>query len=37
VNVSLADGSVRFISDNVELLTWQRLGNAMDGQTLGAF
>jgi len=37
VNVCLADGSVRFISDNVELLTWQRLGNAMDGQTLGAF
>ena len=37
VNVCLADGSVRFVSDNVELLTWQRLGNAMDGQTLGTF
>ncbi len=37
VNVSLADGSVRFISDNISLITWQRLGNAKDGQVLGDF
>ncbi len=32
VNVCLADGSVRFVSDNISLLTWQRLGNIKDGQ-----
>jgi prepilin-type processing-associated H-X9-DG protein len=37
VNVVLADGSVRFIRDSVDLLTWQRLGNAKDGQVLGDF
>jgi prepilin-type processing-associated H-X9-DG protein len=37
VNVCLADGSVRFISDNINLLTWQLLGNARDGQVLGDF
>ena len=31
VNVCLADGSVRFVRDSIELLTWQRLGNARDG------
>jgi prepilin-type N-terminal cleavage/methylation domain-containing protein/prepilin-type processing-associated H-X9-DG protein len=37
VNVCLADGSVRFIHDSINLLTWQRLGNARDGQALGDF
>jgi prepilin-type N-terminal cleavage/methylation domain-containing protein/prepilin-type processing-associated H-X9-DG protein len=37
VNVCLADGSVRFITDSINLLTWQRLGNAHDGQVLGDF
>jgi len=37
VNVCLADGSVRFISNTVALLTWQLLGNARDGQVLGNF
>jgi prepilin-type N-terminal cleavage/methylation domain-containing protein/prepilin-type processing-associated H-X9-DG protein len=37
VNACLADGSVRFIADNVTLLTWQRLGNVKDGQPLGIF
>jgi prepilin-type processing-associated H-X9-DG protein len=37
VNVCLADGSVHFISDGINLLTWQRLGNARDGQVLGDF
>jgi prepilin-type processing-associated H-X9-DG protein len=34
VNVCLADGSVRFVSDNINLLTWQLLGNAKDGQVV---
>jgi prepilin-type N-terminal cleavage/methylation domain-containing protein/prepilin-type processing-associated H-X9-DG protein len=37
VNVCLADGSVRFISDSINLFTWQCLGNARDGQVLGDF
>jgi prepilin-type N-terminal cleavage/methylation domain-containing protein len=32
----LADGSVRFFNDNVDLLTWQRLGARADGGVLGA-
>jgi prepilin-type processing-associated H-X9-DG protein len=37
VNVCMADGSVRFISDSINLFTWQCLGNARDGQVLAAF
>jgi prepilin-type N-terminal cleavage/methylation domain-containing protein/prepilin-type processing-associated H-X9-DG protein len=37
VNVGLADGSVRFIADTIDLVTWQRLGHATDGQVLGSF
>jgi prepilin-type N-terminal cleavage/methylation domain-containing protein/prepilin-type processing-associated H-X9-DG protein len=37
VNAVLGDGSVRFIRDSVDLLTFQRLGNARDGQVLGDF
>jgi len=37
VNVCLADGSVRFVRDNITLLTWQILGNIGDGQVLGDF
>ncbi|HJZ58696.1 MAG TPA: DUF1559 domain-containing protein [Gemmataceae bacterium] len=37
VNALLGDGSVRFIRDSVDLLTFQRLGNARDGQPLGDF
>jgi prepilin-type processing-associated H-X9-DG protein len=37
VNVCLADGSVRFVRDSIDLLTWQRLGNARDGAALGDF
>jgi prepilin-type N-terminal cleavage/methylation domain-containing protein/prepilin-type processing-associated H-X9-DG protein len=37
VNVCLADGSVRFVRDSIDLLTWQRLGNARDGAVLGDF
>jgi len=37
VNAVLGDGSVRFISDTVDLLTFQRLGNARDGQVINSF
>jgi len=37
VNVVMADGSVRFVSDSVDLVTWQRLGHASDGGVLGDF
>lgn len=37
VNAALGDGSVRFISDNVDLLTFQRLGNRNDGKALGEY
>jgi prepilin-type N-terminal cleavage/methylation domain-containing protein len=37
VNAVLGDGSVRFISNNVDLLTFQRLGARNDGQVLGDF
>lgn len=37
VNTALGDGSVRFISDSVNLLTFQRLGHASDGEATGEF
>ncbi len=37
VQVLLADGSVRFVSENVDYLTWQRLGSRNDGNVLGDF
>ena len=37
VQVLLADGSVRFVSDNVDYMTWQRLGARNDGSPLGEF
>ncbi len=37
VNVCLADGSVRFVTDSINLLTWQLLGNARDGRVLPNF
>ncbi|WP_166826880.1 DUF1559 domain-containing protein [Thalassoroseus pseudoceratinae] len=37
VNAVLADGSVRFITDNITLLTWQLLGNRQDGEVLGEY
>jgi prepilin-type N-terminal cleavage/methylation domain-containing protein/prepilin-type processing-associated H-X9-DG protein len=33
----MADGSVRFFNDNVDLLTWQRVGARNDGGVLGTF
>jgi prepilin-type N-terminal cleavage/methylation domain-containing protein len=37
VNAALGDASVHFINDNVDLLTFQRLGARNDGQPLGEF
>jgi len=37
VQVLLLDGSVRFVSENVDIATWGRLGDMADGQTLGDF
>lgn len=37
VQVLLADGSVRFMSDNLDINTLLRLGSAKDGQVIGEF
>ena len=37
VNSLLGDGSVRFIPNSIDLVTFQRLGNRFDGQPLGNF
>ncbi len=37
VNVLMADGSVRFVSQTLDLLTWQRLGAINDGNPIGSF
>ncbi|MCA9082028.1 MAG: DUF1559 domain-containing protein, partial [Planctomycetaceae bacterium] len=34
-HVLLADGSVRFVSDNMHLLTLKRLATRDDGQVIG--
>jgi len=33
----LADGSVRFVSENVDKFTWRRLGSSEDGEVVGEF
>ncbi len=37
VNAVLGDASVRFISSDVNVLTFQRLGNRLDGEPLGTY
>lgn len=37
VQITLADGSSRFVSDNVDLQTWQWLGSKRDGNPIGEF
>jgi prepilin-type N-terminal cleavage/methylation domain-containing protein/prepilin-type processing-associated H-X9-DG protein len=37
INAALADGSMRFISDNIDMTTWQALGTAQGGDTVGDF
>jgi type II secretory pathway pseudopilin PulG len=36
-HVGLCDGSVRFVSENVNFQTWRRLGQRADGEVLGDF
>jgi prepilin-type N-terminal cleavage/methylation domain-containing protein len=37
VQCLLTDGSVRFVSENLDVATWGRLGNIADGQVIGEF
>ena len=37
VHVTLCDGSVKFVSQNIDYLTLQKLGERQDGQTVGEF
>jgi prepilin-type N-terminal cleavage/methylation domain-containing protein len=37
VLIALADGAVRFVSDNVNTRTWENLGNRADGNPLGQY
>jgi prepilin-type processing-associated H-X9-DG protein len=37
VNISLCDGSVRFITNNVSLATWQALGSMNGGEAASDF
>ena len=37
VNVAMGDGSIRFITNNVDIATWRNLGNREDGNVLGDF
>jgi prepilin-type processing-associated H-X9-DG protein len=37
VNVAMGDGSVRFVTNNIALLTWQALGSINGGEALGEF
>ena len=37
VHVALGDGSVRFVSETINLLTWQRLAHRDDGNPVGDF
>ena len=34
VNVALADGSVRFVADNIDFPTWQAMGTKAGGEPL---
>jgi len=37
VHALMGDGAVRFIGENVDFQTWQRLGHISDGNTVGEF
>jgi prepilin-type N-terminal cleavage/methylation domain-containing protein/prepilin-type processing-associated H-X9-DG protein len=36
VNAAMADGSVRFVTNNISLTTWHQVGTRADGQVLGS-
>jgi hypothetical protein len=35
VNAAMCDGSVRFFSNNISLVTWRALGTSMGGESVG--
>ncbi|MGQ9575627.1 MAG: DUF1559 family PulG-like putative transporter [Thermoguttaceae bacterium] len=37
VNARLGDGSVRFISEQIDLATWRALGTRAGGEGIGSF
>jgi len=37
VNVGFVDGSVRFVSETVDLETWRGLGSRNGGEVVGAY
>lgn len=37
IHVAMADGSVRFLSENIDATTWRDLGAMADGNTVGEF
>jgi prepilin-type N-terminal cleavage/methylation domain-containing protein len=37
VNIGLADGSIRFVSNSVDIATWRGLGTSANGETLGNY
>ena len=37
VNVLMADGSVRFVTDSIDLTTWRALGTCRGGEVLNPF
>ena len=37
VHALLGDGTVRFVSENLDLTTWRRVGNRADGAVVGEF
>jgi prepilin-type processing-associated H-X9-DG protein len=37
VNVLLGDGTVRFLSENIDYMTYQKLGDRHDNQVVGDF
>jgi prepilin-type N-terminal cleavage/methylation domain-containing protein/prepilin-type processing-associated H-X9-DG protein len=37
VNVALCDGSVRFVSNSIDALTWQYLGTSQGGEVIGDY
>ena len=37
VHAAMSDGAVRFVSENIDVQTWMKLGIRKDGLTVGEF